>query len=353
MQNDHTKTNQASVTQANHPQFDNAALKRFSQIFIAVFLLVSAVVFVFKRTDLFPWIGACYSDGYDADHYMAYCHSTRYGDYEHYALYHGLEAQSVDALKAAEVLFLGNSNTQYAFSTDAVETFFNERQLKHYVMGFGQGAQSPVAEALIKRHQLKPRILVVNLDPFFSTETNGTFQRVLNNPDGIKTEFERKQWLQKIQKSRCAKRDSFGHAWLCNGDSETIYRNRINGHWNTDYYREDKKIATSNDELRFLAVLNNAEVAARAFMRSLAIEPACIVATVTPRTDTPLAFAKALQSRLGIAMVFPEIGDLTTIDHSHLSPDSAKRWSEAFLVNFDDNIKRCFNHITHAQLPNQ
>src|SRR5690349_12039247 len=49
--------------------------------------------------------------------FLAFCESPRYGDYEHGAYYFDLEPEAIEALKKAEVLFLGNSRAQFAFST--------------------------------------------------------------------------------------------------------------------------------------------------------------------------------------------------------------------------------------------
>ncbi len=313
---------------------------RFARWFVLVFVCLSSIVFVFKRTDLFPWVGQCNSSGYNQEYYLAYCHSTRYGDYEHYAMYRGLEPQAVESLKQAQVLFLGNSNTQYAFSTDAIKRYFKKTGVLHYVMGFGQGAKSPVAQAVITQHQLQAQMLVANVDPFFSDETNGTFERVLDDPDGISIEFDRKRKLQHWQARMCATQDSRWHRWVCQGNVETLYRSRINGHWLTDYYRENlQHPVTESAEL--VDVLDEAVHAANAFIADVNVQRQCIVLTVTPRTGTPVQFAKALAQRLQLPLIVPELDGLVTIDHSHLDRQSAQRWSTQFVKAFDPYTKAC------------
>ncbi len=319
--------------------------KRFAQWFCVFFVCFGSVVFVFKRTDLFPWVGSCNAAGYDAEHYLAYCHSTRYGDYEHYALYNATEPRAVDALKQASVLFLGNSNTQYAFSTKPVSDYFERKQLTHYVMGFGQGAQSPVAQSVIEKHQLRPQMIVANIDPFFSTETNGTFTRVLEGGGKLKTEFERKRQLQRWQARICAESDSRWQRWLCRGSAETIYRSRANGHWLTDYYRDNQRLPVSeSDDL--LSQLSAAQIAANEFIKRTNVSRNCVVLTVTPRTGTPLKFAQALADRLQLPLVTPQLDSLLTIDHSHLDKDSAMRWSSAFIEGFDQYVDACIGSAT-------
>ena len=320
--------------------------RRFAQWFCVLFVCISAVVFVFKRTDIFPWIGACNPAGYSDEYYMAYCHSTRYGDYEHYALYNASEPEAVSALKKARVIFLGNSNTQYAFSTQAVRDYFENAGIDHYVMGFGQGAQSPVASAIIRKHQLQPRLYVANIDPFFSNETNGTFTRVLQNTSALHDEFERKIAIQRWQSDVCATPDSFWSQWACSGEAETLFRSKRDGHWLTDYYRENQQhpVSVSSDLVERVPDAMNAAIA---FMDTVGVNRDCVVLTVTPRTGTPNAFATQLADKLKLPLIVPDAEGLVTIDHSHLDKQSAQRWSSAFLTEFDQYVQRCLD-ATHA-----
>lgn len=321
--------------------------KRFAQWFCVLFVVLGALVFVFKRTDLFPWIGECNPAGYSDDHYMAYCHTTRYGDYEHYAMYNATEPQAIDALKQAEVLFLGNSNTQYAFSTEAIVNYFDRTGIPHYVMGFGQGAQSPVALSVIKKHELKPQLVVANIDPFFSTETNGTFQRVLDEGDTLHTEFARKQKIQQWQARVCSETNSRWSRWACHGQADTLYRSKHNGHWLTDYYRENlRHPVTDSDDL--LDRVDAAAKAANEFIDSVNIKRECVILTVSPRTGTPTAFAIELAANLRLPLIMPELENLVTIDHSHLDSQSAERWSSAFIEQFDQYAKQCFSERDHV-----
>src|SRR5712691_343616 len=64
-------------------------------------------------------IFACKADGYASDWYLSYCHNAGYGDYEHGAFWFGLEPPAQKFATSAEVLFLGDSRMQHAFSTVA------------------------------------------------------------------------------------------------------------------------------------------------------------------------------------------------------------------------------------------
>jgi len=67
----------------------------------------------------------CRSTGYDNEHFLAYCRSEKYADYEHGALFYGLEPSVIDNIRRAEVLFVGNSKVQAGFSSKALRDYFN------------------------------------------------------------------------------------------------------------------------------------------------------------------------------------------------------------------------------------
>lgn len=85
---------------------------------------------------------------------------------------------------------------------------------------------------------------------------------------------------------------------------------------------------------------------AEAFIDQWGGERRCMIVTVTPRTGTPLRFARLLAEHLGTPGVFPEVHNLVTIDDSHLNTDSAERWSAAFLQAASPYIGACLNDTT-------
>gem|GEM_PF-5001332 len=233
--------------------------------FLILFALSGAVIFMWARTDLFPWIGACSGAGYSDDHYLAYCESGRYGDYEHGALLYEMEAAAIEPIKRAEVLFLGNSRTQYTFSSPPVIEAMNATGRPWYVMGFGFGAKSEMPQAMIERLGLTPRMLVINADPFFNDTPSGISQKIIAGGDDIVTEYQKKQWLQGLHQRLCADwGDSVLAPLLC-GSSPTLFRARSDGTWNVEHYRPDRHIAvTYSDHL--MDELSDTVAAAESFI---------------------------------------------------------------------------------------
>ncbi len=319
--------------------------KRFLLIFAVSYLVIALAIILFKRWDILPRIEECHPGGYDGGHFMAYCHSTRYGDYEHWAYWNEADPVSIEPVKKADVLFLGNSRTQYAFSTDAVTDYFRRRGTPHYVFGFGMGSYSPVPEMMMEKYRLKPAVLVINADPFFADIMNPTNEKMLQTDFLTRWEFTAKRLVQKMQHHICStgKQGDYLFDTFCSGHAETIYREPRTGHWKTDFYRPNKRIPVSYTDF-LLDELDDTVAKAEAFIATSGVPKSCVILTVTPRTGTPLQFARELAARLGTPGVFPKVEGLVTIDDSHLDDDSAERWSAAFLAEatplFDSCLRR-------------
>lgn len=316
--------------------------RTYVKLFILLFLPFCVAVLMYKRTDFFPWIGECNPLGYSSEHYLAYCHSLRYGDYEYYAFWHNTEPEQLDNLSKADVLFLGNSRTQFAFSTQAVSDFFSELNIPYFLFGFGLGGKSEIPEALIQKYQLKPKVLIINADPFFSNEFNDTFERAKVNDDATAWEHKAKIFLQKQQSRICDpnRRIFLLSSWTCGGEVKTLYRSRETGSWVVDYYLPDLGIPVSYDNSFFETIDQTLKIAER-FITNSGVPKECIILTVTPSVYTPLQYAQTLADKAGIPAYFPELDNLVTIDESHLNKESAERWSQALLDMAEDNIRQC------------
>ena len=311
-------------------------------LFAISFSMFSVVIFIYNRTDVFPWIGKCNWRGYDADHYMAYCHSHRFGDYEHLAFWNNSEPEVLDNLKKASVLFLGNSRTQYAFSTSSVDSFFAEKDISYYVFGFGMNSQKIVPERMIRRYNLRPKLLVINADPFFTEKINDTNKKILSTTWVVKWEYSIKKWQQEMQRKVCNSDEPEFIKWLLSGSGRVVYRSRKNGHWSTKYFRKNQRIPVGQSD-RYMGILDQAVGIGEQFINELNFDKSCLVITATPQARTPSKYAKALSQRLGITAIFPKLEGLLTIDRSHLDPQSAERWSNRFLNQLEPLLERCLS----------
>ncbi|MEP6607259.1 MAG: hypothetical protein ABJA83_01115, partial [Burkholderiaceae bacterium] len=101
-----------------------------------ILLLLCAVVGSFAYKLRVDGIFACGADRYSADRYLAYCNATAYGDYDRGAFWFALEPEAPRNAAAAEVLFIGSSRMQFAFSTAATAEWFSLSAARYYLLGF-------------------------------------------------------------------------------------------------------------------------------------------------------------------------------------------------------------------------
>src|SRR5215471_12793118 len=97
--------------------------------------IVASYVYKFRTETIF----ACTAKDYSSDRYVGYCGGTNYADYEHGAFQFGLEPAAYDFAKKADVLFIGNSYLQVAFSTAATANWFSAASARYYLLGFNSG----------------------------------------------------------------------------------------------------------------------------------------------------------------------------------------------------------------------
>ena len=100
----------------------------------------------------------------DDDHYLA---NDIGGQVDHHVLWFGIDEEVTRRLRAAEVLFVGNSRLMFALRPNLLRPFFGARGISYYVMGFGFRESDRLPLALIRKLDLRPRLVVANADGFF------------------------------------------------------------------------------------------------------------------------------------------------------------------------------------------
>jgi hypothetical protein len=106
--------------------------KRRWKAYVAIFAAMAFVSAVVTPVAIMTFDNfACRTPPDDSDDFLAYCRSLGYVDYEHGALYHGLEPKVRESIRAAQVLFLGSSRIQAALAANAVREYFRARGIRH------------------------------------------------------------------------------------------------------------------------------------------------------------------------------------------------------------------------------
>lgn len=103
-----------------------------------------------------------------SDDYLAYS----LGGIEDQMIYHGFLGIP-KYLKRADVLFVGNSHMQFGWPRQTLEPFFAARHMHFYNMAFGYVETSAFPLAIIKKYNLHPKWIIINVEPFFSNKPSG------------------------------------------------------------------------------------------------------------------------------------------------------------------------------------
>jgi hypothetical protein len=283
---------------------------------------------------------ACPASGYGPDWYLAYCAATEYGDFDHGAFWFDLVPGVRDKLRSADVLFLGNSRMQYAFSGEPTRRWFETIGATHYLMGFSYWENVNFEQPLLKRIAPTAGVFVVNVDSYFVPLQTEPAKAVMHDPQAL-GHYRRKAFWQTPHRFICGE-----FPRVC-GNKESFYRSISTGY----YVRQggdSGAYGVYEDPAIDEAALEYSAGAADKLLRDLPVDRSCVLFTIVPTNGTKRVQAESLARRLGVNFISPQIPGLTTFDRSHLNADSAARWSEAFFKEAEPEIRRCLE-ARHAR----
>ena len=306
-------------------------------IYILILLSAFLASYLYKlRVD---YIFSCPASGYTSDRYLTYCDATNYGDYEHGAFWFDLEPAAEMSAASADVLFLGDSRQQYAFSTAATANWFSSSSSSYYLLGFIVFENSIFARALL--HKLKPRaqVYVIAIGDFFEASERPVAKIVMHD-NAARSRYVVKHLLQFVHNAICREMTA-----IC-GNRLVIFRSRQTGTWfmSPTAKFEGRERQVSYDQRIDGREISDAITIGRTFLSELPVKPECVILTAVPTVSTRLSAASAIASGLGKVLVVPEHLDaLHTFDGIHLDQASAERWSEAFFKVAGRQIKKCLD----------
>lgn len=269
----------------------------------------------------------------DGDHYLA---NDTGGHVDHHVLYFGIDDDAQRRLQAADVLFLGNSRLMFALRPEELRPFFAAQGLSYYVLGFGFREADRFPLAILRRFDLRPKLVVVNADGFFGGGMSPWAEQVIRD-----TPFAARKRQWEAEASHEARRMThvvfphwpsiLGLPGLGNGRTFTAYRSRLDGTWSIWPWRT-ASAAFRPAPLEGPGVGRGEARDADRFAAELAQRGARLVLT---RVPTPVAMPGAgpaeVARRLRVPLVAPEIPGPTSADQSHLDAASAHDWTRAFL----------------------
>lgn len=297
-------------------------------LFVVVLLTLAASWLELRWRNIF----ACQpspASGY----YVAYCDVGHYGDYDHGAFWYALEPTIGSSLRKAEVLFLGNSRTQWAFSGAATTDWFSAARASYYLLGFAYDENYHFEGGLLRKFAARPKVYVINVDGFFLPAVSEPAQLVMSGKDTLRR-YQDKRFRQRLQELLCR------HLALLCGHHFAFFRSRTSGQWIRNGGSFDRA-PTSADPAVDAARLAQETRTGADFLSRLSVARQCVIFTIVPTVNTRYAEAAAIAARLHVRLVAPSLAGLRTFDGSHLDRASAASWSRAFFSSAGPLIERC------------
>ena len=326
------KTSEPRTQPAPEPNaIDDGLLAERTGIYMIVVMVVmiAASLYGYRESSLF----ACQPPANPADDYIAYCGSTGFGDYDYGAFWFALESVPVQASANAEVLFLGSSRLQFAFSSAATEAWFKGAGASYYLLGFAYDGNYHFAQPLLRKLQPEAGVYIVNIDLFFEPDPTPPARAVMYDSTS-ESKYRRKQSLHALQQFICSRASV-----LC-GKRDTIYRSRDTGYWHVAGVRFVSSPVSFDREIDS-AYVQDYVAAAREFLDELPVPPECQILTMAPTVGTRIESARTIAASVGRTFIAPELDGLITYDGSHLDGPSADHWSAAFFAEAGPSIRDC------------
>lgn len=300
-------------------------------LLIVVVGLAGGLVFSQRTGGVF----SCQAGGYGDSRYLAYCGGSHYGDYDHGAFWFELEPAVGHYAGNADALFLGNSRMQVAFSSRVTDDWFSSVSRSRYLLGFIYDEPMMFTNQLLHRFKPKASLYIINLDFFFRDSVSEPARTVMTDPTALSRYREKRRW-------QVAHRLLCGAVSVLCGKEFAWYRSEDTG----AYLIEAAGLiggATTEDLNIDEAEVQREAALARPFLTSLGVSRSCIVFTLAPYKEAPVATQKAVAAALGISFVAPHLDGLHTIDGSHLDVPSAERWSAEFFRLAGPSMKACLD----------
>jgi len=305
------------------------AVKPGLYVLVVLAVIVGVGAYSLRKYGIF----GCQASGYSKDGYLGYCGATSYGDYDHGAFWFNLEPPASVAAVNARVLFIGNSLTQFAFSTAATAHWFSSLSESYYLLGFSHFENYTFEEPLLRNLHPKATAYVINIESFFERSETGPGRAVMRD-ESAKIRYEEKRRWQRIHQRICTTLKG-----AC-GNDIAIFRSRPTGAWRVTGGRFTSKTVSYDDDIDQNRLASYTALG-KQFLPSLSAEHGCTILTIVPTVKTSLGTAKAIARGLGINLVAPRLTGLVTFDQVHLNLESAERWSAAFFEEAGPQLRQC------------
>lgn len=268
-------------------------------------------------------------------------HGLGVNSFSHRLLYHGI-GSSIDNARAADVLLLGSSKVLCAFPFEPMSAFAERHGIRYFNLALGFWESNVLAEAILERHDLRPSLVIIDGDGFFT-----------DNPSAYGATVLTGGWVEDRRELVEARGSFFYRQTLHDflphflpaiplpirrwkADRVTAYlRSEDHGSWWISHPL-DRNLPVVEDPALGPVPPWQKRVAERVHATLVERGARVILTHVPSRWQTTTADGvAALADELGVEFVAPRLEGLTALDQLHLTPLSAERFSAAFLEELE------------------
>jgi len=265
----------------------------------------------------------------DADSFFVYSVGD---ELSHAVLLHDF-GESIENAREADILFLGNSRMPLGLREESIVPEAEQLGLRVFSLAAGHGERVQFALELIRRHDLRPKVVVAVGGPDYFTSglsKHATHVASLTRWQAWKAwvEAQGKWRFQRAVHSWLPRIDWHGQKLASNW---IIYRSGRTGWWRPA--REPSgsyPVAMAREDDNYERLLP----AARLLAEELDARGTLLVLGTVPHKATRSGHLPVLSDALGVPAVLPSFDDVETSDGSHLDRESAARYSQAFWEAF-------------------
>ncbi len=247
-------------------------------------------------------------------------------------LYHDL-GDSIIHVQQADVLFIGNSRMPLGLRGEFLLPSADAFGIRMFSLGMGHSERVRFALDLIRKHDLRPKVVVAVGGPYFYMDLYSEMSRQaiqMSKWDAMKNQFEATSWwniqyrLHQLVPKIEYFRKEFQPGYI-------YYRSSRTGWWYPSLEGSGKyPVGYAEEEASYADYLP----LARELHQELNRRGSVLVLTMVPYGSTRIGHLAYFSEKLGVSVVRPEVPDLRTSDGSHLNRESARRYSHAFWAEF-------------------
>jgi len=326
-----------TITEPRPSPWYRAALPSLYLLLVVISVLGS---FLYKlRVD---GVFACPASGYGSAAYLSDCTAANYGDYDHGAFWFGLEPEARRAAAEADVIVVGNSRLQFAFSGPGTAAWFSGSSIRYYLLGFSHSENVVYIGPLLSKIGPRAKVYVINVDRVFDDRLSPPTAQILQARD-IQARYQEKRGWQALHKPLCG-----ALPFLC-GHKFGVYRERSDGTWRVAGAGPFEPSSVSEGRPSNVDRWPQYAALGEKFLAQLGVNRRCVLLTLVPTVDTKRAEATAIADALGLELFSPQVDGLRTFDGSHLDAESAERWSVAFLQAAGPRMRECIAGIPNPR----